>query len=144
MILLELIRPALTAVLFFYSNQDYYGSHIAEVALGSCERRDDLFTNYLGDGPSDNYNKFPPVPHPEIETLGAEAKKYEPQSYGDIDKRLFIPHSWSFFAGTGFCYHAKIRLALDKCPQSSTNNGMIVSNQDMNSARHDTCPLDSL
>ncbi|WP_372654639.1 hypothetical protein [Halobacteriovorax sp.] len=90
----------------YYSNQDGYGSHISRVSLNKCQRfktKDLIDFNYLGNNPSDNYNYFSPSIFKDQKKIRNKSpKKYSVEDYGHIDKRLFIPHSWSFFVGNGF------------------------------------------
>lgn len=105
--LLGAYTPSLTGETIYYSNQDYYGSHISTAAASNCKVLEtDLFSDYLGDGPSDNYNKFTPRSFDNQKALASE-NKYEAKSYGDFDRRLFIPHSWSFIGGNGFALTAQ-------------------------------------
>ncbi len=90
----------------YYSNQDGYGSHISTTPLSKClsfNPKALIDFNYLGDSPSDDYNKFKPSPLEDQKKLRKKSpKKYKVEDYGHIDKRLFIPHSWSFLVGNGF------------------------------------------
>lgn len=100
------LTPSSDGTALYYSEIDGYGSHIAKTSSAKCQEiaaRELTDFNYLGSDPSDNYNNFEPVKLDNQKELYAKNEsKYKPESYGDIDKRLFIPHSWSFFGGRGF------------------------------------------
>ncbi|MBS1970945.1 MAG: hypothetical protein JSU04_11595 [Bdellovibrionales bacterium] len=89
----------------FYSEMDFYGTKIMSAPLAACESlpaTELVDFNYLGNGPSDNYNKFPLQKFPEQLALYTKnADKYQPKPYGDLDRQLFIPHSWGFLLGRG-------------------------------------------
>lgn len=90
----------------YYSNQDGYGSHISLLSLSKCQSFDPeklIKFNYLGKSPSDNYNDFKPIVFKNQKQIRKTSpKNYKIEDYGHIDKRLFIPHSWSFLVGNGF------------------------------------------
>lgn len=90
----------------FYSNQDAYGSQILSTSLENCTEIDVATLtnfNYLSEGPSDNYNHFPIQNFKDQELMYKDsANQYAHNEYGHVDKRLFTPHSWSFFTGRGF------------------------------------------
>lgn len=94
----------------YYSNQDTYGSRIEKVAIQDCKplSTDTLVAfNYLGENPSDNLNKFPLQNFPKQTALySKDADKYKRKDYGDFDRRLLVPHSWSFLGGNGFALSA--------------------------------------
>lgn len=100
------LSPSSDGKAIYYSEIDSYGSHIAKSSLSKCrqiEKSELTHFNYLGPNPSDNYSQFPiKVLEKQRELYSANREKYIPESYGDIDKRLFIPHSWSFVGGRGF------------------------------------------
>ncbi|WII70680.1 hypothetical protein QJS83_09435 [Bdellovibrio sp. 22V] len=97
--------PSSDGTSFYFSNMDTYGAKISEGPLSSCESfpMDELVNfKYLGDTPSDNYNKFAPQPFPEqAELFTKNAAQYKPEEHGDFDKRLAIPHTWGIMVGRG-------------------------------------------
>ncbi len=94
----------------YFSHQDTYGSRIEKVALQDCKPLTAnalVAFNYLGEGPSDNFNKFPIQSFTEQSTLYSKnADKYKREDYGDFDRRLFVLHTWSFLGGNGFALSA--------------------------------------
>ncbi|MBO9667509.1 MAG: hypothetical protein J7501_11940, partial [Bdellovibrio sp.] len=89
----------------YYSNMDTYGAQVASVALDSCQKfqaSDLVDFKYIGDSPSDNYNRFPVTSFPAQESLFTKnATQYKSEEYGDFDKRLAIPHTWGLWLGRG-------------------------------------------
>ncbi|MFS4459097.1 hypothetical protein [Bdellovibrio sp. HCB2-146] len=89
----------------YYSKMDTYGTVIAMSPLASCKNMaagDLVDFKYLGDGPSDNYNKFAITGFPDQESMFTKNKdSYLAQDYGDFDRGLFIPHTWGFALGRG-------------------------------------------
>jgi hypothetical protein len=89
----------------YYSEMDFYGTKIASSPVAACEAlplTELVDFNYLSDGPSDNYNRFPLQKFPEQASLyQLNAGQYQPKSYGDFDRQLLIPHSWGFLLGRG-------------------------------------------
>ncbi len=100
------LSPSSTGKDIYYSEMDSYGSHISKVSLSQCrqvEKSELTNYHYLGDNPSDHYSKLPLAPLTEHrELFSKNSGDYHPESYGDFDKRLFLPHSWSFIGGRGF------------------------------------------
>lgn len=98
--------PSASNGMLYYSEQDSYGSHINSAPLKNCvaiNKSELVNFNYLGKNPSDDYNNFPPRTFAEQKSLrNYKKEKYNKEEYGDIDKRLFIPHSWSFIGSRGF------------------------------------------
>lgn len=90
----------------YYSQQDTYGSRISKALIQDCRplAPDALVAfNYLDDSVSDNMNKFPLQNFSDqAEMYSRDAQSYERKSYGDLDRRLFVPHSWNFLGGNGF------------------------------------------
>jgi len=90
----------------YYSSEDAYGSHISVTPLEKCQNfnvSNLVNFKYLGDNPSDSYNKFTLRPIEDQAKLRTNpTKHYEKHEYGDLDKGVIVPHSWSFFAGNGF------------------------------------------
>lgn len=103
--------PFIDGKTLYYSNQDLNGSKIETTSLDNCKVVDAnslINFNYLGKSPSDNYNNFPVQSFDEQKSLyTANANTYTPESYGHLDKRLLIPHSWGFLGGRGFALSAK-------------------------------------
>lgn len=95
----------------YYSDVDSYGSKIATIDASDCKpiSKDALTNfNYIGKGPSDNFNQFPLQKFPEQKDLYTKnAAKYKPKKYNNVTKELFIPHSWGFIGGRGFELSAK-------------------------------------
>ena len=91
---------------FYYSEQFPYGNRLKKEALSNCK---DLAAselvdfNYLGDNPSDSYNRFSPVAFPNQNAMYTQNEsKYVSKDYSGFDSRAFTPHSWNFFVGRGF------------------------------------------
>lgn len=103
--------PSVNGQTLYYSNQDSYGSKVAMSSLADCKQMDSsslVNFNYLGKSPSDNYNNFPVQSFDDQKDLYTKnADKYTPESYGHIDSRLFVPHSWGFIGGRGYALTAK-------------------------------------
>ena len=98
--------PSVYEGMLYYSNQDGSGSTLAKTLVRECQpiKKDILIDfNYLSpNSPSDHYNAFPLKKFPEQAQLRTlNENRYSPEEYGDWDRQLFIPHSWSFFGGTG-------------------------------------------
>ncbi|MFM6926936.1 MAG: hypothetical protein ACKOX6_00640 [Bdellovibrio sp.] len=97
--------PSSDGATLYYSNMDTYGSMIASQSLKDCQPlapSELVDFKYLGDGPSDNYNNFPVQPlNTQEELFTKNASQYHPEEYGDIDERLFIPHTWGLNIGRG-------------------------------------------
>lgn len=89
----------------YYSDMDTYGSHLANMDVSSCANfssNELVDFKYLGENPSDNYNNFPLQAFPEQKDLYTKnADQYQPEDYGDFDRRLLIPHSWGLLLGRG-------------------------------------------
>lgn len=102
--------PSSDGTYVYYSHQDTYGSRIEKVALQDCKPLSTealVAFNYLGENPSDNLNKFPLQSFDEQTALYSKnADTFKRESYGDFDRRLFVPHSWSFLGGNGFVLSA--------------------------------------
>jgi hypothetical protein len=98
--------PASDGTHVYYSHQDTYGSRIEKVALQDCKPLPPeslVAFNYLGDSASDNLNKFALQDFAEQSSLFTENEaQYKRRSHGDLDRRLFVPHSWTFISGNGF------------------------------------------
>jgi hypothetical protein len=98
--------PTFDGASFYYSEQIPYGNRIQKESLDKCTAMpasELVDFKYLGDNPSDNYNKFAPTSftnQPEMYTKNAS--NYPEKDYGSFDARAFTPHSWSFFVGRGF------------------------------------------
>ncbi|WP_413580723.1 hypothetical protein [Bdellovibrio sp. HCB288] len=90
----------------YYSDMDTYGSVIKKESLAVCKPFDTaqlIDYKYLGDSPSDNYNKFAVQAFADQEQMHTKnADKYQPEEYGDFDKRLLIPNSWGLQYDQGF------------------------------------------
>lgn len=97
--------PTFVGSAFYYSEETPYGARTQKAELSSCapmEASALVDYNYLGDNPSDNYNKFERMSFADQEKLyTANADKYKEEDYDSIDSRGFIPHSWSFLGGRG-------------------------------------------
>ncbi|MGE5086652.1 MAG: TolB family protein, partial [Bacillota bacterium] len=97
--------PSSDGINLYFSNMDTYGSTIASQSLQECRglpSSELVDFKYLGDSPSDNYNKFP-LQHlkTQEELFTKNASQYHPEEYGDVDERLFIPHTWGLNIGRG-------------------------------------------
>ncbi|MFV8258578.1 hypothetical protein ACNQKP_12270 [Bdellovibrio bacteriovorus] len=97
--------PSFDGTSVLYTEETPYGARTKKADLSACS---DLASsqlvdfNYLGDNPSDNYNKFPPAPLKDQASLyTANADQYPETDYGMLDARGFTPHSWNFFGGRG-------------------------------------------
>lgn len=97
--------PTFDGESFLYSEETPYGARTQKASLNSCKAlpaTELVDFNYLGENPSDSYNKFPPISLNEQETFyTANADKYSETDYGMFDTRGFTPHSWNFFGGRG-------------------------------------------
>ena len=88
-----------------YSAMDAYGSTLASMPLSNCQpiaaaELGDY--KFIGETPSDNYNKFPPqVIASQEGYYTAKPVDQVPKAYGDFDTRLLIPHTWGFLLGRG-------------------------------------------
>jgi hypothetical protein len=89
----------------FYSDVDTNGTKVKSLPISECkliEKNSVIDFNYISEkSPSDNYNQFKPVSFPEQSSLRKNQTDQAHDEHGDFDKRLFIPHSWSFFGGRG-------------------------------------------
>lgn len=94
----------------YYSDMDVSGTKLNSVPLTQCQTvtMNDLTQNYLSlDSPSDNYNRFPLKDFADQEKMfNPSEKNSKEDDYGHFDKRLFIPHSWSFLGGRGLQLNA--------------------------------------
>lgn len=99
------LTPSSDGTNIHYSDTDIYGSVAKEIPLTDCKEiasSELIDFKYLGSNPSDNYNEFPITTFPEQESLKTENKQgYAPESYGDFDRQLVIPHSWGLTIGRG-------------------------------------------
>jgi hypothetical protein len=90
----------------FYGDIQTYGTNVAHAKISTCQSLPSaqlVDFNYLGSNPSDNYNGFPVQSFPDQAELDTKnSAKYQPESYGDFDTRLVIPHSWGLIIGRGF------------------------------------------
>lgn len=97
--------PSSDGQTLYYASTDTDGSVIAESPLSLCTQfaaGELLNYKYIGDTPSDNFNKFPPQPIPNHAALFTNNKdQYQPKHHGDLDRQLFIPHTWGFMLGRG-------------------------------------------
>ncbi|MFV8250870.1 hypothetical protein [Bdellovibrio bacteriovorus] len=97
--------PTFDGTSLVYTEETPYGARTKKAELSSCSALPAsqlVDFNYLGDNPSDNYNKFQPVPLSGQETFyTADSAKYTESDYGMFDARGFTPHTWSFFGGRG-------------------------------------------
>lgn len=89
----------------FYADQDAYGSVVATQKFSSCtpiEGSELVGFKYLGDSPSDAYNKF--VPHTiadQDQFFSRNAAKYQEKTYGDFDSHMWVPHTWGLLLARG-------------------------------------------
>lgn len=90
----------------FYSDSDVNGAIYKKINLSECKSfsNSELINfNYLGDNPSDNYNKFPLQSFPEQDQLFTKnLANYKAEEYGDFVQQLLIPHTWGLLLGRGF------------------------------------------
>jgi hypothetical protein len=97
--------PTFDGTSFYYSEQIPYGNRIQKESLDKCKplaAGELVDFKYLGDNPSDDYNKFKPVSFSDqTELYTKNAANYTEKDYGSFDARAFTPHSWSFFVGRG-------------------------------------------
>lgn len=97
--------PSSDGVNVYYSDMDVNGTILKSQPLSQCrpiEMSALVDHNYLSkDSPSDNFMQFPLKDIPNQAQMFAAQSKQTPEEYGDWDKRLFTPHSWSFLGGRG-------------------------------------------
>lgn len=90
----------------FYSEETVDGFKLSESSLSKCRSIDKKLLgdyNYLAGNSSDNYNNFSIVSFNNQSKMHSnELHNHVEKDYGQLDKRLFKPHSWSFVAGNGF------------------------------------------
>ncbi|QDK44539.1 hypothetical protein DOM22_04885 [Bdellovibrio sp. ZAP7] len=98
--------PTFAGSEFYYSEQFPYGNRIQKGSLNDCKpiaKTELVDSKYLGDDPSDAYNKFPEVKiADQLNYDTKNASKYHEEDYSGFDARAFTPHTWSFFASRGF------------------------------------------
>lgn len=97
--------PSSDGVNVYYSDVDANGSLNAQTPVAACKTiamAELTGFRYLGDGPSDNYNKFPLVQFPEQESLYTQnVDTYDSRDYSELDIHGLRPHSWGFVIGRG-------------------------------------------
>jgi hypothetical protein len=97
--------PSFAGSDFYYSEQFPYGNRLQKASLKDCKplaKTELVDFKYLGDTPSDAFNKFPPVKIADQGTYYAKnAQQYHEEDYSGFDARAFTPHSWSFLVGRG-------------------------------------------
>lgn len=88
-----------------FTTIDTYGSVLSSVRLADCQplvAKELADFNFIGEGPSDNYNKFPPQAIATQEQMyTAVPADQKPKPYGDFDSRLLVPHTWGLLVGRG-------------------------------------------
>lgn len=98
--------PTFDGTSFYYSEQIPYGNRVQKESLEKCTplaASELVDFKYLGDNPSDNYNKFAPTSFTDqTEMYTKNANNYAEKDYSGFDGRAFTPHSWNFFVGRGF------------------------------------------
>lgn len=88
-----------------YSDESTNGTSIKKLSLAGCAAFDSselIDFKYLGEGPSDHYNKFAPTSFENQEALYTDNQKgYSPKKHSDIGSDLLIPHTWGLMLGRG-------------------------------------------
>ncbi len=88
-----------------FSEANINGSAVKTVPLSACAKfasSELIQFKYLGDGPSDSYNKFEMQAFPDQAQMQTKnQEKYVSEDFGDFGTDLFKPHTWGLLLGRG-------------------------------------------
>lgn len=116
--------PAVYQGTIYVSEVDTNGSTIKSYDLDKCSvlKSNALIDfNYLSDNASDDYNKFSLKSfEDQAQLYEKDHQHYDEKDYSHVDKRLFIPHSWSFIGTRGYQVNVETVNYLNTLSMSAT------------------------